>query len=399
MSHDVVIVGGGIIGLTTALRVLEARPRTRLLLIEKEPALARHQTGNNSGVIHAGLYYKPGSLKATTCRSGYQQLIDFCRREHIPHDICGKIVVATHQAELGPIEELHRRGIANGLSDITRLDADQIRGFEPHCEGIAGLYVPQTGIVDYVAIAERVGERVRERGGEIALGERVDSIRRSGSLIEVGTSATTRRGTILVACAGLHSDRLALQTLPDLPLRIIPFRGEYYVLKPEARRLVRNLIYPVPDPSFPFLGVHFTRMIDGNVECGPNAVFAFGREAYKKGAFSLRDTMEAIGWPGFRRIARKYWRTGLREYHRSFSKAAFVGALQRLVPAIREDDLLPGGAGIRAQACMRDGTLLDDFHILEDGNVVHVCNAPSPAATASFAIGDAIARMAVSKLR
>jgi (S)-2-hydroxyglutarate dehydrogenase len=398
MTYDVTIVGGGIVGLATALRILQRRPGTRLILIEKEARVAQHQTGNNSGVIHSGLYYKPGSLKARNCREGYQQLLDFCRDEGIPYEICGKVVVATREDEFGPLEELHRRGEANGLTGLRWLTPEQIKEHEPHCAGIRGLFVPQTGIVDYAVVSEKYADRIHAAGGEIALGERVEAIRRAGNEVEVVTPKATRTTRLLVACAGLHSDRLARETQPDLPLRITPFRGEYYVLKPEARHYVRNLIYPVPDPAFPFLGVHFTRMIGGEVECGPNAVLAFKREGYKKTDFSLRDTWETLAWPGFRVVMWKYWRMGMGEFHRSFSKAAFVRALQRLIPEIQAEHLEPGGAGIRAQACARDGKLVDDFHILEDGNIVHVCNAPSPAATASLAIGAAITDTVIGRL-
>jgi len=398
MNYDVIIVGGGIVGLATALRILEARPATKLVLIEKEAKLAHHQTGNNSGVIHSGLYYKPGSLKAANCMGGYQQLLDFCKKEGIAYDICGKIVVATREAEIPPLEELHRRGVANGLAGLRYLSAPEIKEIEPHCTGIRGLWVPQTGIVDYGAVSEKYGEKIRAAGGEIVLGERIESITRRGAEVEVASAKRTWSARLLVTCGGLQSDRLARETKPDLPLRITPFRGEYYILKPEACRLVRNLIYPVPDPAFPFLGVHFTRMIKGGVECGPNAVFAFGREAYKKTDFNLRDTVETLMWPGFRVVARKYWRTGLGEFHRSFSKAAFVRALQRLVPEIQAEHIVPGGAGIRAQACAIDGKLIDDFDIRVDDNVVHVCNAPSPAATSSLAIGATIAQSVLPKL-
>jgi len=392
MIYDTIIIGGGIVGLATALRLLEKHPGTRIALLEKETGVARHQTGNNSGVIHSGLYYKPGSLKATLCRTGYDDMLRFCREEGIAHDICGKIVVATNPAEFGPLEELHRRGIANGLEGLRWLDAAGVREIEPHCTGIRGLFVPQTGIVDYAAVSEKYADRIRTLGGEIHFGAKAQAIHRSGSgRVEIVTSDNTFVTRLLVSCAGLHSDRVARCTEPDLPLRITPFRGEYYVLKTSAHHLVRNLIYPVPDPAFPFLGVHFTRMIQGGVECGPNAVFAFAREAYRKTDFSFRDTMETLCWPGFRKVARKYWRTGLGEFHRSFSKAAFVRALQRLIPEITAADLEAGGAGIRAQACDREGKLLDDFHIVESASIVHVCNAPSPAATASLAIGTAIA--------
>ncbi len=398
MIYDVVVIGGGIVGLAAALRIVEQRPGTRLLVLEKEARIAQHQTGHNSGVIHSGLYYKPGSLKAKNCREGYEQLLDFCRSEGIAHDICGKVVVAVDESDLEPLDELYRRGLANGLIGLRYLIAEEIREVEPHCPGIKGLLVPQTGIVDYNAVSEKYADSIRAFGGEIALGERVVEIRRSNATVEVATPSATRSCRLLVACAGLHSDRLARQTQAELPLRIMPFRGEYYVLKPEARGLVRNLIYPVPDPAFPFLGVHFTRRIDGNIECGPNAVLAFKREGYKKTDFSFRDTWDTLAWPGFRVVARKHWRVGFGEFYRSFSKAAFVRALQRLIPEIRAEHIEPGGAGIRAQACGIDGTLLDDFHIVEDGNMLHVCNAPSPAATASLAIGSVVAGTVVRKL-
>lgn len=398
MDYDVIIVGGGIVGLATALQLLEARPGTRLVLIEKETAVARHQTGNNSGVIHSGLYYKPGSLKAANCRDGYRRLLDFCAAENIPHEVCGKIVVATLPEEIPRLEELHRRGVANGLTGLRYLDPAGIREIEPHCAGIRGLFVPQTGIVDYTRVAEKYAEKIRAAGGEIVLGQKVESITRVGNTVEVATAAAVRRGRHVVTCGGLHADRLARQTRPGLPLKIIPFRGEYFLLKPEAQSLVRNLIYPVPDPAFPFLGVHFTRMAAGGVECGPNAVFAFAREGYRKTDFSLSDTLESMAWPGFRHITAKYWRTGLGEFHRSLSKSAFVTALQRLIPEIQAHHLEPGGAGVRAQACERDGGLVDDFYIVEDGNAVHVCNAPSPAATASLAIGHTLATGIAARL-
>jgi L-2-hydroxyglutarate oxidase len=367
MEYDVAIVGGGIVGLATALRLLEQRPDTQLVLIEKEDVVARHQTGNNSGVIHSGLYYKPGSLKALNCRNGYRQMLDFCDAEQIPHEICGKIVVATAEEELPRLEELRRRGEANGLTGLRDLGPEEIREIEPHCTGIRGLFVPQTGIVDYAVVSGKYAEKIRARGGEIRFGEKVERIRNKADGMEIATSKGAMRAKMLVACAGLHSDRLARETEPDLPLRITPFRGEYFVLKPEARRLVKHLIYPVP-------------------------------EGYRKTDFNLTDTLETLAWPGFQKVARKYWRTGLGEFHRSFSKAAFVRALQRLIPEIRAEHLEPGGAGIRAQACHRDGRLLDDFHILEQNRVIHVCNAPSPAATSSLAIGATIAQTLIHKL-
>lgn len=387
---EVIIVGGGILGLATALRILQARPDTRLILIEKESHLAQHQTGHNSGVIHSGLYYKPGSLKAINCREGYKQMLAFCQQEAIPHEICGKIVVATSEAELSRLDELHRRGVANGLVGLRFLQSAEISEVEPHCRGVRGLFVPQTGIVDYAAVARKYAEKLIEMGAQIVLGEQVVDIQRQGNQVEVIGTSGTWMGRAAVVCAGLQSDRLARKSEPDLPLRILPFRGEYYKFKLSAPQLVKHLIYPVPDPAFPFLGVHFTRMIGGGVECGPNAVFAFGREAYQKTDFNLRDTWESLAWPGFRKVATKYWRTGLDEYHRSISKQAFVEALQKLIPETQAEYLENGGAGIRAQACDRQGNLLDDFDFRVNGNIIHVCNAPSPAATASLAIGKTI---------
>ncbi|MBK1877959.1 L-2-hydroxyglutarate oxidase [Pelagicoccus mobilis] len=398
-TYDLIVVGGGIVGLATAMKVLEDMPQARVALLEKESSLASHQTGNNSGVIHSGLYYKPGSLKAQHCREGYESLISFCREEGIKHDICGKVVVATEESQLPWLDELLSRGQANGLDGIRKLDADGIREIEPHCAGIKGLFVPQTGIVDYKEVSRKYAERVRSAGGEIRLDTRVVAIERSSNgLIEIASENETFSSKLLVACGGLHADRLAMLTERDLPLRITPFRGEYYTLKKSAYSLVNNLIYPVPDPAFPFLGVHFTRMIHGGVECGPNAVFAFAREGYRKTDISLRDTWSALSWPGFRKVAGKYWRTGLGEFYRSFSKSAFVHALQRLVPEITEDCLEPGGAGVRAQACSVEGQLIDDFSIMESKGVIHVCNSPSPAATASISIGASIAKMAERQL-
>jgi L-2-hydroxyglutarate oxidase len=317
-------------------------------------------------------------------------MLDFCREHSIPHDICGKIVVATTPAELPSLEELHHRGLANGLTGLRFLQPAEIREIEPHCSGLCGLYVPQTGIVDYGAVARKYADLLIEMGADIVLGETVVDIKRQGKQVEVIGDSRTWTGRALVVCAGLQSDRLARKSELNLPLRILPFRGEYYQFTPSAPKLVNHLIYPVPDPAFPFLGVHFTRMIGGGVECGPNAVLALGREAYKKTDFNLRDLWETLAWPGFRTVAKKYWRTGLGEYHRSLSKQVFVKALRKLIPEIQAEHLEPGGAGIRAQACDRQGNLLDDFDIRNDGNIIHVCNAPSPAATASLAIGQTI---------
>ena len=390
-KSNVIVIGGGILGLSTALNILQSRPFTRLTLIEKESTLALHQTGHNSGVIHSGLYYKPGSLKAINCREGYRQLLNFCQEESIPHEICGKIVVATSKEELPGLLELHRRGVANGLQNLRFLNPDEILEREPHCKGIQGLLVPQAGIVDYTVVAQKYAEKLLAMGGEIVLNEQVVTLQQKGNQVEVIGQSRTWQADAVVTCAGLQSDRLTRKTEPTLPLSILPFRGEYYQLKPSAPRLVNHLIYPVPDPAFPFLGVHFTRMIGGGVECGPNAVFAFGREAYKKTDFNIQDTWESLIWPGFRKVAVKHWRAAIGEYHRSFSKPAFVSALQKLIPEIKAEHLEPGGAGIRAQACDREGNLLDDFDFRVNKNIIHVCNAPSPAATASLSIGRIIA--------
>lgn len=396
-KHDIIIIGAGIVGLATALEIITAKPKTKLIIIDKEGKPALHQTGHNSGVIHSGLYYRPGSLKAKNCREGYHQLLKFCREEELSHEICGKVVVAVSEEELPRLEELFKRGQANGLTGIRKLNPEQIREVEPYCCGLQGLYVPQTGIVNFGRVAERMVEKLNHLGVEIVFNQRIKKITNTVSEVQLASVNSTWTSKIVISCAGLHSDRLARLTNSNLDLRIIPFRGDYYRLKKNAQYLVKNLIYPVPDPAFPFLGVHFTRLITGEVECGPNAVFSFAREAYKKTGFSFLDTWDSISWPGFRKIARKYWRAGLGEYHRSLSKKAFVKALQRLIPDIRTDHLEPGGAGIRAQACTRAGLLEDDFNICHNQRFIHVCNAPSPAATASLAIGKTIAGQAINK--
>ena len=390
-SFDVIVIGGGIVGLASAYSVLEQNAGLRLVVIEKENTLAAHQTGRNSGVIHSGLYYKPGSLKAQNCRNGYKLLLEFCAKEEVAYEICGKIVVATKTEEFSRLEELAIRGKANGLSRIRHLSESEIKDHEPHCAGRRGLFVPETGIIDYKQMCEKLAVRITALGGEIRLGEKIESISSSLGRQRVSTSHSSYDSKVVVVCAGLQADRLASKMDRNLDLRILPFRGEYFSLKPSAQKLVKNLIYPTPDPAFPFLGVHFTRMIDGSIECGPNAVLALAREGYLKTDFSIRDIWETITWPGFRHVARRHWRTGLGEYKRSIFKSAFVTALQRLVPEITKDDLVPAAAGIRAQACSRDGGLLDDFEIRTIGSTVHICNAPSPAATASLSIGQYVA--------
>lgn len=396
-SFDVIIIGGGIVGLAAALRIHAARPHLRVMLLEKEGDVARHQTGHNSGVLHSGIYYKPGSLKAANCVRGYAQMLRFCETHGIRHEICGKIIVATDASELPRLEVLRQRGEANGLVGIRELSRAELVEREPQVNGIRGLFVPQTGIVDFGAVARVMADELRRQGVELRFHEPVRALSAGASGTTVVTVAGEYSAACVVGCAGLHSDRVAMLSGTDPGVRIIPFRGEYYTLKEHRRHLVRHLIYPVPDPAFPFLGVHFTRMIGGGVEAGPNAVFAFAREGYTYRDIDLRDLFDAFTWPGFRRVAAKYWRTGIGEYRRSLSKRAFVRALQKLVPAVTEEDLMTGGSGVRAQACDANGLLLDDFSFMEDRNAIHVCNAPSPAATSSLSIGDTIAEKVLTR--
>lgn len=395
--YDITIIGGGIVGLATALQLKTTNPFLNILLLEKEDELAKHQTGNNSGVIHSGLYYKPGSLKATNCIHGYQLLIDFCRQHEIAFDLCGKIVVASDEKELPLLETLFTRGQQNGLQNLRKLAKEELLHYEPHVAGIAGIFVPQTGIVDYKIVAQKYGQLIQEKGGQIILGERVLDIQSSENKVVVITQKSSYTTKLVINCAGLYSDKVARMTVPELNVKIIPFRGEYYKLKKEKEYLVKNLIYPVPDPNFPFLGVHFTRMAKGGVEAGPNAVLAFKREGYKKSDISFSELAETLAWPGFQKVAGKYWRTGFGEMYRSFSKSAFTKALQKLIPEIQENDLVEGGAGVRAQACDRQGGLVDDFLILEEKHVINVCNAPSPAATSSLAIGETVSGLALKR--
>jgi (S)-2-hydroxyglutarate dehydrogenase len=399
MHYDVVVIGGGIVGLATALNLKKTKPSLRLLLLEKENSLAAHQTGHNSGVIHSGLYYKPGSLKAKNCIEGYHMLIDFCNENNIKYELCGKIVVATNQNQLAILDTLFERGIQNGLEGLEKLNKEQMQAIEPHVAGIAGIKVPQTGIINYTAVSEKYAENIKNMGGEIRLGEKVSSISEINGVSTVVTTKGSYQTTLVINCAGLYSDKVAQFTEKEqVKVRIIPFRGEYYEIKPEKQYLVKHLIYPVPDPNFPFLGVHFTRMVDGGVEAGPNAVLAFRREGYKKLSVDFSEFGETLAWPGFRKVAAKYWKTGLGEYYRSFSKSAFTKALQALIPEIQKDDLIPGGAGVRAQACDYEGGLLDDFAIIENKQAINVLNAPSPAATSSLSIGKTVAEMALKRL-
>jgi len=391
---DIAIIGGGIVGLATAYALARSFNIT-LAVLEAEDEVARHQTGNNSGVIHSGLYYKPGSLKATNCTRGRLMLLDFCREHGIPHETCGKVVVATREDELVALQTLEERAHANGLAGVRRISASEIKEFEPHCAGMAGLHVPQTGIIDYKQVSQKLSDLIRHRGHQVITRFKASGITIHADAISIQSQDGREcRARQLINCAGLQSDRIARLAGVDPGVKIIPFRGEYYELKPERHHLVKNLIYPVPDPRFPFLGVHFTRMIQGGVEAGPNAVLAFRREGYQRSSFSARDTAEMAGFSGFWRMAGKYWKTGAGEFYRSFSKAAFVRALQRLLPELTMEDLVPGGAGVRAQAVTPEGALVDDFRIEKVSRMIHVLNAPSPAATSSLSIGDTIAGLA-----
>lgn len=390
-TWDIAIIGGGIIGLASAMELLTRRPSLRLVVLEKEPQIAQHQSGHNSGVIHSGMYYNPGSLKARACVAGKSRLIRFCDEHAIPYELCGKVIVATDSEELPRLENLYQRGLANQVTGLELIGPERLREIEPYVVGIKALWAPTTGIVDFTKVAAKYAELVIARGGTILTGHRVEGIaRRDG-----GQHLTTTRGTVtaryVVSCAGLHADRVARLTgAPDTP-RIVPFRGDYYVLRPERRDLVKSLIYPVPDPRFPFLGVHFTRRMDGEIWLGPNAVLAFAREGYRRLDFNARDLAESLRYPGFQKLATKFWRTGLAEMYRDFNKTAFLKALQRYMPTLRSSDLLPGPSGVRAQALAPDGTLVDDFTVDHQGDTIHVRNAPSPAATSSLAIADMIA--------
>lgn len=391
---DVTVVGGGAVGLATALALAEVHGR-HVTLLEAEDRLAAHQTGHNSGVIHAGVYYKPGSLKAQLCRQGLEAMYQFCAEEGVPHRRCGKIVVATTAAELPRLEALAERSRANGLA-FQRLDAAGIREREPEVAGIQGLWVEETGVADYVEVAKAMGRRLERAGGEVRLGHRVTAIRRDGRSIVTETTRGEVRSERLVNCAGLQCDRVARLAGLDPSVRIVPFRGEYYTLRPERAHLVRGLIYPVPDPNLPFLGVHFTRGVDGVVEAGPNAVLALKREGYRWSDISPRDIADWATFPGFWRMSRAQWRNGLSEARRSLSRARFLESLRVLLPGLTDADIAPGGSGVRAQAVDRNGKLLDDFHVQESPGMVHVLNAPSPAATASLAIGRWVADRAMA---
>lgn len=395
MAVDYLVIGGGLVGLATAMRLQERFAGADVLVLEKEAATGLHQSTHNSGVLHCGLYYQPGSLKARLAVQGIRQMVEFCRTHAVPHEICGKVVVATHEAELPRLDELLRRGAANGLTGLRRLDRGGLRQLEPHAAGIAGAHVPEEGIVDYSAVVAAMERLIVARGGRVVTHARVTALRHQGVWC-VASTAGEYEAKFLVNCAGLHCDRVSRLAGERGDVQIVPFRGEYYELRPEAAALVRHLIYPVPDPAFPFLGVHFTRMIRGGVECGPNAVLAFAREGYRAGIVSPRDLGEVLVSPGLWRFLRRYPRMAVAELARSFSRERFCHSLQRLVPEVRPHHLVRGTAGVRAQAMNAAGELLQDFCLVHRDHALHVLNAPSPAATASLAIAghivDEIAR-------
>jgi len=394
---DVAIIGGGIVGAATAVSLAQKHSLS-VCIIETESELAFHQTGHNSGVIHSGLYYKPGSRKARNCTEGRELMYDHCLRHGIPHERCGKLVVATTDQEIAMLETLYERGIANGLTGVKQLTGEELTEYEPHVTGRRGLFVPQTGIVHYPDVVRSFAEIVRNHGGEIRTGTKFLGAAVTNGVLTLQTTAGEIHSRFLINCAGLHCDDVARRCGIDVDIRIVPFRGEYYELKKEKQYLVRNLIYPVPDPRYPFLGVHFTRMISGGVEAGPNAVLALKKEGYSKTDFSFGDLAAMAGFPGFWKMARQHYRMGVEEFRRSFSKKLFVRALQKLIPEIEENDVVPSGSGVRAQALDRNGKLLDDFYFKESEKMIHVLNAPSPAATSSLSIGRTIGAMAASRL-
>lgn len=383
-------------GLATAFQLQEARPDLKITILEKEPEVARHQTSHNSGVIHSGIYYRPGSAKALNCLRGYDMMIRFCETYGLPFKICGKVIVAAKPSELEGLKRIYDRGIQNGMKGLKLLGPGELKEKEPHAEGIQSIWVPQAGIINYKRVALQLKKIIEEKGGTIKCGVRVNSIHERPGEWLVRSDQGDYQADYIITCGGLHSDRLARMTDPTYDLKVLPFRGEYYSIRPESQYLVKSLIYPVPNPNFPFLGVHFTSMVEGGVEAGPNAVWALGRESYNWKTINWNDTRESLAYPGFRRLVSKYWKDGLFEMYRSFSKPAFVKALQTLVPAIQSHDLLPGGSGVRAQAVDLTGNLVEDFLFREGRHILHVVNAPSPAATSSLSIGKTIAEKVLS---
>lgn len=396
-SHfDVIIVGGGIVGLASAYKLNLKYPNRKILVLEKENDVAAHQTGHNSGVIHSGIYYKPGSYKARNCVDGRRELVAFAKEYQIKHDICGKVIVATDPSELPHMEKVFNNGLANGVEGLQKINASQIKEIEPYCEGIAGIFVSCTGIIDYADVAKKYVEVIEQKfpGSKVLTGAEALSFEKSESITKVLTPKGTFSCSYLITCAGLHSDRIARKEGAKTRSAIVGFRGDYYDLSNKGMSKVKNLIYPVPNPKFPFLGVHFTRMIHGGVECGPNAVFVFKREGYGKTDFSAKDTLEAFSFGGTWKFFAKHWKFGLDEYRGAFSKTYFLKRLRKLIPSLEMDDLKPGRAGVRAMALAPEGEMIDDFDIVGTGNAIHVLNAPSPAATASLAVGAEVARIA-----
>lgn len=388
--YDFTIVGAGIVGLSTAYKLTLSFPDAKILVLEKEAFVAAHQTGKNSGVIHSGIYYKPGSYKAKNCIDGRHQLVKFCQNNDVEIDICGKVIVATEEEELQRLNHIFERGLENGIEGLAKIDVKELKEIEPHVAGIAALHVPCAGIVDYAGMCRKLKEKIEEKNGKIEFNQAVKKITTNNQAIEVRTSTNTFRSKFLINCAGLYCDTVARSAGVDSPIQIVPFKGEYYDLKAEAEYLVKHLIYPLPHKDFPFLGVHFTRMALGGIECGPNAVPSFKREGYSKFSFDAKEAIQMMNFPGFWKLSFKHWRMGLDEYHRSFSKKAFVKGLQKLIPEIQPDQLKVAPSGVRAMALQRNGEILDDFHFEVADRQIHVLNAPSPAATAGLAIGDEI---------
>ena len=394
--YDIAIIGGGILGLSTAMQLAARAPKWRVAVLEKEEQLATHQTGHNSGVMHSGIYYRPGSHKAQFCVAGLNNLVKFCDENEIEYQQCGKVIIAIEESELGRLQDLYERGTANGVPDLEIVGPERLREIEPHVAGVQALWAPHTGIVDFTKVAAAYADKFQQAGGDIFTGAPVRKIIRSTGSVALETPKGTLQAKNLINCGGLYADRIAAMTGENVPVRIIPFRGEYYTLRPESHHLVSGLIYPVPDPQFPFLGVHFTRNIKGHVEAGPNAVLALRREGYRKRDFHLGESLSNLAYPGFWKMSLKYWKIGMGEVYRSYNKRVFLRDLQRLLPEIKDSDLAGGGSGVRAQAVAKDGSLLDDFSIIQGRDAIHVLNAPSPGATSSLAIGEHIAGLAVA---
>lgn len=390
MTYDFIIVGAGIVGLSTAHKLSLAYPDIDILVLEKEDRVAAHQTGNNSGVIHSGIYYKPQSYRAKNCVEGRHQLVEFCEQNDVDYEICGKVIVATDEKEIPRLDRIYETGKINKIEGIKKIDPQELKEIEPYVHGVKAIHVPCSGIVDYVGVCQKLRSLIEEKGNRVVCGQEVTKISQKENELSVTTTSDTFTGRYLINCAGLYSDHVAQSAGVNPDIQIVPFRGEYYELKPEVEHFVNGLIYPMPNPAFPFLGVHFTKMVRGAVECGPNAVFAFKREGYDKLSFDLNETIETLNFPGFYNLAKKYWKMGLDEWYRSFSKKAFVKNLQDLIPAIRPKHLKPSPSGVRAMALKTDGEILDDFQFEVTEHEIHVLNAPSPAATAGLAIGDEI---------